>query len=214
MVDDDAGITSFLSRHLPARGFVTDACATAVEALTMTCATAYDIVVLDLNLPDMKGGEVLNRLRASTHAPPTLMLTATSDTLTKVRLLDTGADDYMVKPFSLDELVARMRALLRRSADATPSLLKVGDLELDSVRQTVTRAGGPIILTTKEYMLLEYLLHHQGWMVAKSALVEHVWNADADPFSNALDTHMANLRRKLGAPPVIHTVHGRGYRIE
>lgn len=211
IIEDDQDMLTFLRAHLPPRGFVVDAAETGVEGLRLARVNAYDLVLLDLNLPDMRGEEVVEALQQAAAVPPILMLTVVGDADSKVRLLSIGADDYLAKPFSFDELVARMHALLRRPRDVTPNVLRVDDLTLDLSRQSLTRNGKLIPLTLKEFMLFSYLMRHQGRVVAKSTLIEHVWNDAADPFSNSLDTHMTNLRRKLGKPDPIRTVHGRGY---
>lgn len=211
IIEDDEHMLAFLRAHLPPRGFVLDAAGTGAEGLRLARVNAYDLVLLDLNLPDMRGEEIVEAIQQGERVPPILMLSVVGDTESKVRLLSAGADDYLAKPFSFDELVARMHALLRRPHEVTSNVLCVDDLALDLSRQLLTRNGKPIPLTLKEFMLFTYLMRHQGTVVAKSTLIEHAWNERADPFSNSLDTHMANLRRKLGKPDPIRTVHGRGY---
>lgn len=214
VADDDVHITAFLESHLPSRGFVVDVAHTGAAAIAAARTNEYDLILLDMNLPDMTGDEVVQSLQGKLEIPPILMLTVIADPSMKVRLLNAGADDYMVKPFLFDELIARMHALLRRSPQITPDSMKIGDIELDLRMQTVRKAGEPIILTRKEFALLAYLMRNQGIIVPKSTLIEHVWDSSSNAFSAAIETHMANLRRKLGSPNLIQTIHSRGYMIE
>ncbi len=213
VVEDDHDIGAFLSAHLPRAGFAVDVARTGAAGLSLYGTNEYDLVIIDLNLPDMGGDTVCARVRQKKRVPPILILTVVAEAQEKVRLLNAGADDYLAKPFSFDELLARMRALLRRAPDTVPDVLSASDIEMNIPRHTVTRAGKNVLLTRKEFAILEYLLRRRGLLVSKSALVEHVWDASADPFSASLETHMTNLRKKLKRP-LITTVHGRGYRIE
>lgn len=213
LIEDDSHMRGFLRAHLPPRGFVIDTAEDGEKGLRLFRTSEYELVLLDLNLPDMPGEEVVRKLQEGEHVPPILMLTVTGDAPSKVRLLSAGADDYLAKPFSLDELVARMHALLRRSRDRTPDVLSVEDITLDIRKQTVTRNEKAIPLTLKEFCLFSFLMRHQGMVISKGTLIEQVWDGSIDPFSNSLDTHMTNLRRKLGKPDPITTVHGRGYSI-
>lgn len=214
VIEDNAEMREFLRDHLPERDFIVDTAETGAVGLRLLCENEYDLLLLDLNLPDMTGESVIASLLGRQNVPPILMLTVTGDAESKVRLLSAGADDYLAKPFSFDELVARMHALLRRSRDLTPNVLSAGDLVLDVTKQTVTRDGTAVPLTCKEFNLLNHLMRNRGTVVSKGSLIEHAWNDHADPFSNSLDTHFANLRRKLGKPDLIRTVHGRGYVID
>lgn len=213
LIEDDENIADFLSVHLPAHSFVVDVAQNGASSLRLMRTNEYDIVVLDYHLPDMNGEEVIGRLRAQGIPTPVLLLTVVTDAWSKARLLDAGADDYLEKPFLLEELVARMRALLRRAPHAPKDILKSGNLTLDTETQLVQRAGKIIPLTRKEFVLLEYLLHHKGKLVPKTTLIEHAWDSSGNPFSATLDTHMTNLRRKLGSPELIETVHGRGFLV-
>lgn len=214
VVEDDREIAGFLASHLPRAGFAVDTAYTGASALSLVRVNEYDLLILDLHLPDMGGDQVCAEVRRKKRVPPMLVLTVVSDVSSKVRLLNIGADDYLPKPFSFDELIARMRALLRRPVETAPDSIAAGDLEMDISRHTVTRAGEKIPLTRKEFAILEYMLRHRGRLVPKTALIEHVWDASADPFSSSIETHMTNLRKKLGQPTLIHTLHGRGYRID
>lgn len=214
LIEDDSDLRAFLRTELPARGFVVDAAQTGGRGIGLAKRNEYDLMLLDLNLPDMHGEEVITELQKEGHIPPILMLTVVGDAESKVRLLSAGADDYLEKPFSFDELVARMRALLRRSRSISPDLVTIGKLVFDGRRQIVSADGKDVPLTHKEFTLLAYLMHHRGEIVPKSSLIEHAWDEYADPLSNALETHMTNLRRKLGKVNPIITIHGRGYIIE
>ena len=214
VVEDDPEIADFLKSHLPEEGFSVDLACTGASGISMLRGSEYDVVVLDLNLPDLPGERICEVARTLPRIPPLLILTVVTGAFEKARLLNSGADDYLVKPFSFEELIARMRALLRRSGIVVPDVLVTEDLSLDAARHTVSRGDTPLSLTRKEFALLEYLLRNKGTMVPKAVLVEHVWDGAADPFSSAIETHMANLRRKLGSPALVHTVHGRGYRID
>lgn len=214
VVEDDPDVREFLQAHLPERNFLVDTAETGAAGLNLLRSSEYDLLLLDLNLPDMTGESVIASVQESGHILPILMLTVIGDADSKVRLLGAGADDYLAKPFSFEELVARMHALLRRSRELTPNVLSVGDLALDTGKQVVTRDGAAVPLTSKEFNLFSHLMRHRGTIVSKGSLIEHAWNDHADPFSNSLDTHLANLRRKLGKPDPIRTVHGRGYVID
>lgn len=202
-----------LQARIPSHGFAVDVAADGAAGIAQVRVSTYDVILLDLNLPDMPGEAVVKAIHASGRTAPILMLSVVADADMKARLLNAGADDYLEKPFSFDELIARMRALLRRPHRVTPTILTVGDLTLDTGTQALTRGGRQIHLTRIELALLEYLLREAGSVVTREMLIEHVWNSSADPFSNSFDAHLSNLRRKLGEPPLINTVHGRGYQI-
>jgi two-component system copper resistance phosphate regulon response regulator CusR len=174
----------------------------------------YDALILDVNLPKQSGIDVSRALRAKRKATPILMLTARDTVSDRVTGLDAGADDYLVKPFELDELYARLRALLRRMPALLPTTLTVDDLVIDTRGQDVARAGRPIPLTTKEYVMLEYLARNAGRVIGRAELCEHVWDANHDPFSNAIEVYINRLRKKVDggdAVPLIHTRRGAGY---
>ncbi len=213
IIEDDPDMAGFLDQHLPERGFVVDLAGTGGAGLLLAAQNQYDLIVLDLHLPDMSGEVVIEKIHARERIPPILMLTVMDNPETKTRLLWAGADDYLSKPFSFEELVARMRALLRRSSEVTPDTLQIGDLMLDIRMRTVTRGVTPVGLTAKEFLVLEYLMRNRGSVVSKDMLIEHIWNASVNPFSNAIEMHLVNLRKKLGTPVLIRTEHGRGYVI-
>lgn len=213
VIDDDVHITDFLQAHLPARGFAVDVGRTGARGIALARVNEYDLVVLDLNLPDMSGTEVCVALREGVRGMPILMLSVIGDSATKTRLLDAGADDYLGKPFCFDELVARMRALLRRPSAIVPDVLHAKGVALDAHAQSARRGVQKLSLTPKEFALLEFLMRRRGSVVSKESLLEHVWDSQVNIFSASVDTHMANLRRKLGRPALIHTIRGKGYRI-
>lgn len=212
LVEDDQDMAEVVSSALQEKGFAVDVASAGSEALGLSRVNEYDIAILDLHLPDMGGEAVCVEMRRASRLP-ILMLTVTPDVEVKVSLLNAGADDYLVKPFSFEELHARVRALLRRPHDITPEVLSVRDVKLDSARHIVQRGARIVRLTRKEFTLLEYLMRQRGKLVSKESLIEHAWQSSVNPFSDSVDTHLTNLRKKLGLPKVIHTVQGRGYRI-
>ena len=182
----------------------------------MASVNTYAVIVLDWLLPDRDGLDVCRVLRRRGVSTPILMLTARDALEDRVMGLDAGADDYLMKPYGFSELMARIRALLRRSELSRPVVLRVADLELDTVSQRVARGGEPIDLTAKEYAILEVLMRHAGAVVPRNAVTEHVWVSELDMSPNLLEVHLSRLRRKLDhgrRPPLIHTIRGRGYMI-
>jgi DNA-binding response OmpR family regulator len=188
------------------------------EGIRLAEQNNHDIIVLDLGLPDITGLEVCIRIRAAGITTPILVLSADIDSKQKVILLNSGADDYLTKPFSLEELKARMKALLRRgSVELKGNCLRVADLELDCDTRTVTRANQPISLRRKEFDLLEYLMRNNGFVVSRSMVMDHVWGAETDTWTNAIDVHIKYLLDKVDKPfklQLIKTVHGVGYKID
>jgi DNA-binding response OmpR family regulator len=210
VVEDHATLAGRIAQGLRQAGLAVDAVydgATAVEAATRT---AYDVIVLDRDLPVVHGDQVCRALAGS--GPRILMLTAAAQVEDRVDGLDLGADDYLGKPFVFTELVARVRALSRR-APSTPPILRRGDLSLDRSRHRASRGSRSLSLTRKEFGILEILLAADGALVSAEEMLEHVWDADVDPFSNIVSVTMTRLRRKLGDPPLIETVIGKGYRM-
>lgn len=214
VVEDDPALGPLLVKGLRLQHLSVDlavSCAGAVEAATVT---AYDVVCLDLNLPDGDGLDLCRRLRAdATLRRPgrVLALTARDAVAERVAGLDAGADDYLVKPFDLDELLARLRALTRRHDDRG-DVLELGDLHIDIVRHRATRNGTDLDLTGKEFAVLRYFAHHPGEVLSAEDLLEHCWDAHADSLTTSVRVILSRLRRKLGDPPVIHTIPGVGYR--
>lgn len=214
LVDDNREYCDTLAARLLPYTFIVDAVYESIVALEKLREHQYELVILDLHLPDMSGRELLEHIQRLPHPPRVLILSVDIDTAVKTQLLNAGADDYLEKPFALDELVARLRALLRRPHAVVPELFRIDTLVLDVHTHSVSRDDTPIALTQKEFALLVHLLRHRGALVTKDSLCEHVWNDTALARANALETHIANLRRKLGEPSIIHTVHGCGYKVE
>lgn len=214
VVEDDKRVASFLQRGLREERYTVDVAEDGEKAVYLAQTGEYDLIILDLLLPKRSGMEVLRTLRGDKVTLPVLVLTAKDKPADKVAGLNAGADDYLVKPFSFDELLARARALLRRRGDMTETVLRAGDLEMDVLRHEVKRSGKEIVLTHREYALLEFLLRHSHGLVTRSMIAEHVWEHDFDTFSNVIDVHVARLRRKIDDPfPVklLRTVRGSGY---
>jgi len=212
IVEDELDLLKGLAKALREEGYAVDTAADGEDGLFKATNADYDAVVLDILLPRLNGWETLKRLRA-TKSTPVLMLTARDATADRVRGLDTGADDYVVKPFDLDELLARLRALIRRSAKTAQGAINIGLVEINTVARAVTVAGKPVALTAREYALLEYLALHRGELVTRTTLYEHLFDETEDSCSNLLDVHVSNLRKKLGAD-LIATRRGHGYIIE
>jgi DNA-binding response OmpR family regulator len=216
LVEDDRKAARLLSKGLEEEGFVVDVAATGEVGEEMASVNRYDVIVLDWLLPGRDGLAVCGALRAGGDSTPILMLTARDAVSDRVMGLTAGADDYLTKPFALAELLARVKALLRRSGATRPVALKVGDLALDTATRRVTRAGGPISLTPKEFAILELLMRNAGQVVSRTRLTEAVWDHASDVLDNLLDVHVKNLRKKTelpGSDPLIHTVRGVGYRL-
>ncbi|HEX3470359.1 MAG TPA: response regulator transcription factor [Silvibacterium sp.] len=215
VAEDDRALGMFLTRGLEADGHYVSLASDGQAAVDTFLKESPDLTILDLNLPRKDGAEVLRFLRSVTEDLPILILTARSEMETRVKCLDMGADDCMLKPFSLAELRARCRALLRRRRDAN-LLLRQDDLEVNRVERTVIRGGAVISLTNKEFALLEYLLLNRGRAVSRSTLLERVWNMPASASTNVVDVYVNYLRRKLadhGTHPLIQTVRGEGYAV-
>jgi DNA-binding response OmpR family regulator len=210
VVEDHVTLAGRIAQGLRQAGMAVDASYDGAAALEAAAKTAYDVIVLDRDLPLVHGDQVCRRLAGS--GPRILMLTAATQVEDRVDGLELGADDYLGKPFVFAELVARVRALSRR-APSTPPVLRCGDLTVDRARHRASRGSRPLSLTRKEFGILEMLLAADGTLVSAEELLEHVWDADVDPFSNIVSVTMTRLRRKLGEPPLIETVIGKGYRM-
>jgi two-component system, OmpR family, response regulator VanR len=213
VAEDERKVAQALARGLRREGMAVDLAYDGAAALDKARLHPYDVVVLDRDLPLLHGDEVCRSLRADDTTSRVLMLTAAAGLDDLVDGLALGADDYLAKPFAFAELLARLRALARRSHPALPATLRSGDLELDPARHTVARAGRPVELTPKEFSVLEALLEAGGAVISNDELVERVWDENADPFTNSVRMAVLRLRRKLGDPPVIETVKGAGYRV-
>jgi DNA-binding response OmpR family regulator len=215
VIEDDRKVASFIKTGLEQEGYAVDVLHDGADAGGQAAVIEYDAIVLDLLLPLRSGFQVLRDIRARNASLPVLILTAKDSVEERVTGLDSGADDYMVKPFALAELSARLRALLRRGAPRE-STLRVADLQVDTVRRIVRRGGREIDLKPKEYALLEYLMRNSGRPVTKSLIIEHVWDIHFDSVSNVVEVHINSLRNKIDrgvAVPVIHTVRGVGYML-
>jgi two-component system OmpR family response regulator len=216
VVEDEARMGALLRRGLGEEGYAVDIAASGDDGLWMATENDYDAVVLDAMLPGLDGYEVCRRLRGLQRWAPVIMLTARDGVHDRIRGLDSGADDYLVKPFAFGELTARLRALVRRGAVERPSVLVVGDLQLDPAARTVVRAGATVELTAKEFALLELLMRHPGEVLSRSRILEHVWDFAFDPASNVVDQYVGYLRRKIDKPygrEDLQTVRGSGYRL-
>jgi two-component system OmpR family response regulator len=211
-VEDEPDLLSSLLKALREDGYAVDGAPDGEEGLYKAETYDYDAVVLDIMLPGIDGWEVLSRLR-KTKKTPVLMLTARDAVRDRVRGLDGGADDYLVKPFELPELLARLRALIRRSASHAQPRLEIGDVTIDTAARKVSRQGQEVILTAREYTLLEFLALHRGELVTRTMLYDHLFDENDDTLSNLLDVHVSNLRKKLGHE-FITTRRGHGYCIE
>jgi len=214
LAEDEQKVASFIQRGLEAEHYAIDVAHDGEAALARVLAGEYDLMILDVMLPKRDGLSVLKVLRARKLSLPVLLLTARDTIADKVAGLDSGADDYLTKPFAFEELVARVRALLRRGAPAAPAVLQLADLRLDPTTREVTRAGRRIDLTAKEYALLEFFLRRTGQVVSRAVIAHHVWGVDFDTFTNVIDVYVNYLRKKIDAdfvPKLLHTVRGVGY---
>ena len=214
VVEDDVEVQEFLLRVLREAAWAPDAAADGQHALDALASGSYDLVVLDVGLPDMDGFEVCRRLRGRGDRTPVLVLTARNAVNDRVRGLDAGADDYLAKPFAVSELLARLRALARRPAVALEPTLRLGDLELDPATHHAERAGRSIRLTAREFALLEFLLRNSRRVLTRGQILDKVWDDNFDPVANAVDVLVGRLRRKIdidGMVPLLHTLRGTGY---
>jgi two-component system OmpR family response regulator len=212
VVEDEAKLASLLRQGLRRHGMGVDVVGTGEEAVTRATATEYDVILLDVMLPGLSGFDVCRRLRAYEVWSPTLMLTALDDVHDRIRGLDSGADDYLSKPFSFDELLARMRALMRRGAPPRPALLSAGDLRLDPAARRVWRDGEELPLTAREFAMLELFMRRPGEVLSRFELLEHVWDDSYENRSNVIEVYVGYLREKLDRE-AIETVRGAGYRL-
>jgi two-component system copper resistance phosphate regulon response regulator CusR len=214
LVEDDSRVAGFLAKGLRENSYAVDVARDGEAAVYLATVNEYDLIVLDVMLPVKDGHAVCRELRGAGARLPILMLTARGSVDDRVAGLDSGADDYLTKPFDFKELLARLRALLRRSAVFRPPVVRVGDLSMNTANHAVARAGRPISLTAKEYALLEFLILNQDRVVGREQIAQHVWDENFDPFSNVIDVYIKRLRAKLDAGPsrrLIHTRRGEGY---
>jgi two-component system OmpR family response regulator len=218
VVEDEQRLADGLAEGLTRRGYAVDTLGDGEKAFTRISLhrNDYDLVILDLDLPSMSGQEVCRKMRAEDISVPILILTGQDDTEHKVELLLAGADDYLIKPFSFEELSARIQAILRRPTETVPTVITVLDIELNPSSRTATKGGEPITLTLKEFGLLEYFMRRPNQVVNREDLIAHLWDFNYDSFSNVVDVHVKNLRRKLDepdTPSMLETVRGIGYRL-
>src|ERR1022692_3029215 len=216
VVEDEKRIADFLSRGLESAGYAIDVAYDGAHAIDMVHATEYDLIILDLNLPDIDGLQVLQKIRNRKVSPPVLILSARDAVDDRVKGLELGADDYLVKPFAFVELLARVRALLRRG-QPTPERLQVGDLSLDCIRRKVTRSNENVELAPTEFSILEYLMRNRGRPLSRTMIVEHVWDMDYDGLTNIVDVYIRHLRSKIDekwSDKMISTVRGIGYMLD
>jgi two-component system OmpR family response regulator len=219
LIEDDATTAGYVQQGLAELGHACDRAETGLDGLTAALTNTYDAIILDRNLPQLDGLSVLRALRAEGHKTPVLILSALGQVDDRVQGLNAGSDDYLTKPFSFQELMARLAAIVRRGGGAaeTTTTLRVADLELDLLARTATRAGRRIELLNKEYQLLEYFMRHAGQVVTRTMLLEAAWDYSFDPGTNVIDVHVSRLRAKIeheGEAPLLHTVRGAGYQLD
>ncbi len=212
VIEDEPRLARNLAKAMREEGYVVELADNGSDGLFLAESQDFDALVLDVMLPGLDGWTVLDRLRRSKRTP-VLMLTARDHPQDRVRGLDSGADDYLVKPFDLPELLARVRALIRRASGQAVSRWEIRDLEFDTRSRTVRKSGAPVVLTAREFAIVEYLLLHRGEVVSRTQLYEHLWDENDDTLSNLVDVHIFSIRKKLGAE-VITTRRGQGYCIE
>lgn len=217
VVEDEPDLKEITAKRLKAEGYGVDTCDNGKDAQYYIEHTPYDLILLDVMLPGADGITVLKNIRKKGMKTPVLLLTARDSIEDRVTGLDNGADDYLTKPFAFDELLARIRVILRRRSNEASNRLVLGDLIMDLATHQVTRAGTEISLSAKEYAILEYMMHNKGMVLSRSRIEEHVWNYDFEGGSNVVDVYMRYLRKKIDAPfekKMIHTVRGSGYVIK
>jgi DNA-binding response OmpR family regulator len=217
IVEDEQDIASFLKNGLEAELFTVDLANEGERGSYLARTNSYDLIILDNILPGKTGTEICKDIRESGKTTPILMLSVQGEAPQKTDVLNSGADDYMTKPFFFGELLARIRAILRRPQQLEGEVIEMEDLKLDTSKHQAYRNGKEVYLTPKEFELLEFLMRHRGSVVSRGMLIEHIWDIHADPFSNTIETHILNLRRKIDRPPqrkLIQTVPGRGYKLD
>ena len=214
VVEDERDLNRILVKTLAAEGYSTDACYDGVEAIEYLSGAEYDVVILDVMMPRMDGMELLHRMRSAGNDTPVIMLTAKDSVADRVRGLDSGADDYLIKPFSFDELLARIRVVTRKRNGSVTNVFTLADLVVDTSAHTVTRGGRPIALSSKEFALLEYLIRNKGTVLSRESIENNLWNYDYSGGSNVVDVYISYLRRKIDsgfAQKLIQTVWGVGW---
>jgi two-component system copper resistance phosphate regulon response regulator CusR len=216
IIDDEAAIVEFLKQGLEAQLFNVETATDGERGAFLGRTGNYDLIILDYVLPKMNGPEVLKEIRNEKRHIPVIMLTVKSEIQSKEQMFSLGADDYLTKPFLFDELLLRIKAILKRPAKTECELFKIDNLTLNMRAKTVRRDGRELYLTRREFALLEYLLRNRNLIISRQQLLEHVWDYNADPFSNSIESHIASLRRKLNQNKnrnLIHTFNGRGYKL-
>lgn len=214
VVEDEPGLNSVLTKHLKKKGYSVDSCEDGLSAKDYLEMTEYDVVILDVLLPGLDGWKLLEWIRRKELSTSVLMLTALDSTEDKVRGLDGGADDYLTKPFALEELLARIRLITRKRAGSRSNVYRMADLTLDADSHTANRGGKEIILSAREFAMLEYMITHPGLVLSRETLLEHVWDYGYEGASNMIDVYIRHLRKKVDEgfeEKLIHTVRGRGY---
>lgn len=217
LIEDEKAIINFLKPSLESECFIVDVAEDGERGSFLARTNEYDLIILDYIMPKKNGAQVCREIRKEGKDVPIIMLTVKSDIDDKVNLFNAGVDDYITKPFSLGELLARVKAILRRPRRSEREILKVDDLTFDTKSYAVKRGAKEIYLTRKECALLEYLMKNKGWVISRGMIIEHVWDINFDPFSNTIESHILNLRRKIDLPDkkkLIHTLPGRGYKID
>ncbi len=216
IIEDDKNLKQLLIKTLRGEGYAVDGESDGEKAYFLASTNDYDLLIVDYNLPSLNGREIISRLRQEKKKMAIIMLTVKSELNDKIDLLNLGADDYLSKPFSLSELLARIKAILRRPKTWQNNIIKFSGLVLDSSNFSLTNNGKAIKLSTKEFSLLEYLLQNKGRTVSRQAIMEHVWDMNADPFSNTIEAHISNLRKKIESKQhkLIYTIPNRGYKID
>jgi DNA-binding response OmpR family regulator len=217
IVEDEEGIATFLKAGLESEYFAVDVAEDGEKGSYMGRTNDYDVIILDNMLPKKDGSEVCDEIRKHGKTTPIIMLSAVSELGVKINLLNKGADDYLTKPFSLEELIARIRALLRRPNAISSELLQVDNLVMDTKKHITSRGNKEIYLTKKEFMLLELLMRNKGAVVSRGSIMEHVWDMNVDPFSNTIESHILNIRKKIsskGKKDLVYTLPGIGYKID
>lgn len=217
IIEDDPDISEFIKIGFEADGYAVDTAFDGERGSYMARTSIYNVIILDYSLPTKNGLEVCDEIRGIGSSVPILFLSVIGDTKKKIEAFSKGADDYITKPFHFEELKARVKALLRRPKKIENSIIKIGEMTLDTEKRIAYRDNIPIYITRKEYSLLEYLMRNPDIAVSRSMIMEHVWNAESDPFSNTVEAHILNLRKKLNSPDkkdIIRNVPGRGYIID
>ena len=217
LIEDEKEIRDFLKVSLEAEYFVVDAAEDGEQGSYLARSNDYDLIILDNILPKKLGKDVCKDIRKEGKLTPIIILSIESETMTKVELLNFGADDYLTKPFSFEELLARIRALLRRPKQYNSDIITIDNLTVDCKKHKVTRREKDVYLTRKEFMLLEYLLRNRGEVLSRGMIIEHVWDMNADAFSNTIESHILSLRKKIDVDndkKLIHNIPGRGYKID